>query len=84
MAALPSQVFALKNKGVPITLNYFKTTGSRPLPAGPERGRVTSEELLLRPEHGGSPRGERAEGPMAGGHGVTWPPRGSHRQLCLC
>lgn len=40
----PFSGFALKNKGVPIMLSYFKTTGSRLLPAGPKRGHYTRQE----------------------------------------
>ena len=59
----PFSGFALQNKGVPIMLNYFKTTGSRLLPAGPERGRYTSKEPL--------PRGSGAEGPAPKAHPAT-------------
>lgn len=72
MATLPSQVLPSKNKGVPIMLNYFKTTGSRLLPAGPERGRFTSKEPL--------PQRERGRGSCAHGCGLTRPPRGSCRR----
>lgn len=42
----PFSGFALKNKGVPIMLSYFKTTGSRLLPASPKRGHYTRQEKL--------------------------------------
>lgn len=42
----PFSGFALKNKGVPIMLSYFKTTGSWLLPAGSKRGHYTRQEPL--------------------------------------
>lgn len=74
----PRSGFALKNKGVPVTLGYFKGCGSRLLPAGPERGHSTSKEQLP----WGAGGRDRASPPRAGGSPDCLASTVAHRLGC--